>query len=252
MEVFNYIKKIYSEKGAFSNHITIFSILGIMAISFNSYLSSVFGNIYGSFFDFISLNPIQNYLLLVVATMAFIFSLGFMYGFVHNVFKGEFNLPESSLSAYTIFIRMLPLFLCWSVYLVIFSLLGFSLISITTFWFYLYFSILICMLPFVNLIYVWFAKDFQYRKLYFSLSTIWKVFYKTLGDVIFLSAKILLLSIIPFVLVYLMFKYSDAVNHQTVKLILKLGALSIGIYFSNIMNYLYNMGLVKIVKEKLN
>ena len=117
--------------------------------------------------------------------------------------------------------------------------------------FYVYYSVFLCILPFINLISIAFAKDFKLRPALFSFLTLFKVLNQTLGDVIKLFLQIVLLLIIPAGLVYLMFKYSAGITQETLKFSVNNIILCIATYLMMVVKLVYTRGLVEIVKDKL-
>lgn len=252
MEFSNYIQKIYCGKSAVFNHISLFSLLGILTIAVNNYLSSAFGNIFGTYLENVRFSPTVNYLNLFLALMLVIFFCGYGFKYVWNMFNGEYSLPELSLSSYTIFLRMLPLFIVWSIYTTFMAFLGLVFFPINSPLFSIYFSVLICLIPFILIIMVSFARNFEYKPFCFNLFSIFSVLNKALGDVIFLFLKTVVASILPAVVVYAMYKSALISNHQTVIMSLKLGALCVAVYSLFVLSCAFNIGLVQISKEKFS
>ena len=252
MEFSNYIQKIYCGKPAIFNHISLFSLLGISAIALNNYLSTSLGDVFGTYLENVRFSPLVNYLNLFLALMLAIFFSGYGFKYVWNMFNDEYSLPELSLSSYTIFLRMLPLFFVWGVYGVFMSFLGLVFFPINSVFFSIYFAILICLIPFVFIIMVSFAKNFEYKPFCFNPFSIFTVLNKAFGDVIFLFLKTVAASVLPAVIVYVMYKSALVSNHQTVIMSLKLGALCVAVYFLFVLSCAFNIGLVQISKEKFS
>lgn len=250
MEIFQYLKKIYHGKNVLFNHISLFSLLGVMTIVLNNYASSVIGSVYGAYFGFPPINNVELYIDIIVGLMLFIFFTGYCYKFVNSLYNDAEGIPDLSLSSYTVFVKMFPLFIMWGLYILTLSMAGLVFFRIDTLSFYIYYSIIICLLPFVKLIFVIFAKDFKFNSELYNPLMLFKVLDKSLGDVIFLSIEALILSILPCVIVYLFFHYSNIIENPSVKLGLRLGGFCFGVYFFNIIKYIYSIGLVKIAKSK--
>lgn len=252
MNVLSYLKDLYTKENSIFNHISLFALVGICTISTVAYLSTVLGNIYGSFFDFAPTTKINAYFLLVLGLMTIFFFCGYIYSFANKVFQDKTNLPELSLSSYSAFVRTLPIVISWYIYEVFLVLIGFAAIPATTRLFYVYYSVLICLLPFINLIVIGFSKDFKYHPDLFSFLTLFKVLNHSLGAIINLAFQMLLLIILPVGIVNLMFKYGAGISHQTLKVSVKLISLCVTAYFIMIAKLVYTRGLVEIVKEKLS
>lgn len=252
MNVLLYLKNLYAKENSLLNHITLFAMLGIFTVSTMAYLSTIIGNIYGSFFDFAPTTSVKAYFLLVLALMLLFLFIGYIYSYINNSFNEKNELPEVSLSAYSAFVKTLPVVISWNIYEAFLFLIGFVTIPATTKLFYIYYSILICILPFINLISVAFAKNFKYRPSLFSFITIFRVLNQSLGEIIKLCLQTLLLSIIPAGIIFLMIKYSATISPQTLNLIAKLASLCFATYFIMIIKLVYSQGLVEIVKDKLS
>ena len=70
MDIFKSLKEIYTGENAISNHIALFSFIGITVISILNYCYSAFGHVLiGSFLDFVAISPLQTYLFLLLGIM---------------------------------------------------------------------------------------------------------------------------------------------------------------------------------------
>ena len=252
MNVFKYFANLYGSKDALFNHITLFSLVGLMMISISCYLSSVFGNIYGSFFDFVSMKPLELYLLFILAVMLFIFFVGYHYSTMNRMHHCEGSLPELSLVSYYVFIKMLPVLLVWKVYEFAFFGAGFVIFAIDSPVFYIYYSVLVCLLPFLSLIYAIYVKDFKFRAEIINPVTVFRVLNRSLGVVISLCLQTLILLIIPCVFGYLLLKYSTNIANPVLQSGVKLGGACVITYLFIVIKLAYNRGLVEIVKTKLS
>ncbi len=249
MNVLSYLKDLYTKENFIFNHISLFALVGICTISTVGFLAYAFANIYSGL---TSIPPQQAYISLVFALMTIFFFCGYIYSFANKVFQGITNLPELSLSSYSAFVRTLPVMISWGIYEAFLVLIGFVAIPATRHLFYIYYSVLICVLPFINLISIAFAKDFKLRSDLFSFLTLFKVLNQTLGAVINLAFQMLLLMIIPAGLVYLMFKYSAKISQQTLMFSVNLIILCFATYLMMVAKLVYTRGLVEIVKDKLS
>ena len=251
MDIFKDIKQIYSGRKNISNHIAIFSLLGIMILLLNNKISFDWIAFTGGYFGCPMLSEELLHLSLVGGIVIFIYSIGYIFQNAHNFYINKSELAEPSLSSFVIFVKMLPLFIYWGVIILLFSAAGLAAFNVESVLFYLYFSILICIPPFINIIYVMYARDFNLKPLYFSPLFLFEIIDKTVGPIIKLSLKLLIVCVIPAGILYFMFLYSAKVRSPFIQLGLRLGALCIGVYFSNILHYIYSQGLVKVVEEKL-
>lgn len=251
MDIFNYLKTIYQSKISIYNHVTLFSLLGIMTISLNSYLAFLFGNLFGDFLGFAPSTQFEIFLNLFVGLSIMCFSVGYYYKYINNMFNNNYALPELTLSAYIVFFRCIPLFFVWFFYLLVLSCIGFLLLPFNTFLFHLFFTIILCLIPFIGLVFISFSKDYKYRADLFNPFIILWILDKSLGSVIFLTCKIIILAILPVLGIYTLFNYAAVVGDVMYKLGLRLLGICISVYCFTVLSYIYTMGLVKISKEKL-
>ncbi len=249
MEIFKSLKAVYSGENAIFNHIALFSFIGIMVISILNYCYSAFGHLLmGSFLDFVAISPLQTYLFLLLGIMLILFLTGFAFNYAHRAFDENLSLPELSLCCYTVFLKMLPVVLVWNIYSTVGFLAGIVL-PFSSSIFYIYYSLYICMIPFVFVILVLFARDFKYRKFFFNPFSIFKVINITLGSIIKLVLKLLLLSIVPILVVFLILHFAQLAGHQSLKLGLKILGLCVAAYSIFIIQALFNIETVKIIQK---
>lgn len=251
MDIFKDLKTIYFGKFSFYRNISLFSLLGILFMAFNRYLSFITNNVFADFLGFVNANNIELFLYLFVSLLLFIFFIGYYFKFINNISNDVFDLPDFNLSCFEAFIKIIPLFFVWGIYFIILAMFALICIPITSWVFHVYFAILICSIPFINLIFVSFAKNFKFDKILLNPFLILVVLDKALGEVIYLTVKILIFSIIPAAFVYLLIFLSSKTNNVELHAILRTFALCFGGYFSYIISLLYAMGLAKISKNKL-
>ncbi len=244
------IKKIYT-KNNLLNHISLFSIFGIMTICLYNRLSFWSGNIFGDYFGYFVKDDITLYICGIIAIVLFFYSLGYLFNFVNKISGGEIIVPEVSLNSIIIFTKMLPLFIYWGVLFLALFIIGFLCFDMNSGWFYIYYSLLLCFLPFINVIYIKFAKNYEFKYEYFNPLFLFKVLDRTLGDIIFLSLKLLFFIVLPVLLIYVIFKFSGVSSNHSVQVAIRLMALCLSVYFMNILNYIYCSEVVKIIEEKL-
>lgn len=252
MDVFKYLITIYQGKDSIYKHISIFSLLGILTIAINCYGAYLFGSVFGDFLGFAPANFTEIFINLFILIMLLCYFVGYYYQYINNMFNDNNSLLEPSLSAYSVFLKFIPLFLTWGIYIVGLLFLGLVLFPINNISFHVFFTILMCLIPFVSLLFVAFAKDYKYRSDLFNPFIVLWVLDKTLGAVIFLTCKIVILSILPILLIYSLFHYSSFPSNPLLKLGFRIFVSCIGMYLFSMLGYIYSMGLVKIVKERLS
>lgn len=168
------------------------------------------------------------------------------------MFKEDYSLPEPIYDCITdSFIKISVLIIPWLIYISILYHLGLKFIPQNSKLFFIYYSILICSIPFVWTIFVCFSKNFVFKFSYFNPFILLSVINRTFMNIVSLSIKTLIASVFPAIVVYIIIKYAQGVEHQTVKISLKLAALCLSSYFIAILSYSFGMGLVQIAKEKL-
>jgi len=250
MIVLKHLKDIYSGKNLYKQ-ITIFSILGIMTIVLNNYAASFLGNIFTFNMGFAPSTQTELYFDLFLGILLLLYSMGYFYKFVNESFSTQTHMPEVSLDAYYILIKMIPMILIWFGYLLLAAMLGFCIFRIGSPLFCIYYSILICIIPFISIILFNFANGFKYTFSGINPFSVIKIMDKTLGNVMLLTVETLILSIIPVLIVWLFFHYAPIVKDEMLGLSLRLGGICVGVYFAYIIQIIYAAGLIKIAEQKL-
>lgn len=253
MELFRCFKQIYCGKNALAKHISLFSIIGILMIFFIKYTAS-WGNlfVYNNFYISVPTNDYELWFYLFAGIFIFIYLVGYGLNLMFNLMNDRKPiLPEVSLYPLVFFVRTLPLALYWILYYLavciagLFVLYNFKLPE----GYYIFASIMICMLPFGLGVFALFSKDNKYSKEYFSALTVFKVFKKTLGEVISFSIGIFAAALFPMFFIYKFLTFSPE-NVQTITLALKLFGVCLSGYLFVIFHYVYLIGITNIVKKK--
>ena len=117
--------------------------------------------------------------------------------------------------------------------------------------FYTYLSIIICILPFINLIWVLYSNDFVLNRKYFSILFLLKIIDKTFLSMINLIAQTIIIGILPTLIISGIIKYSNSVKYTSIQLSLRLGGIWLSVYILYILLLVFNLGLVKISENKL-
>ena len=249
MEVFRYLFQMFNSKKALARQISLFSLAGLMVIFFNNFASS-WTNL---FFDNFYINPPSSRfvvrLSLSCAIFIFIYLTGYTYKLIGGVNSdGKFTLPDFNLEPFRVFVKMIPLVLAWIIYYFImffsgsFVLSKFSSSSNN----YIFYSIMVCLLPFIFIIFSKFSMELKYKAEYFAFSSFIKVIDKTLGDVIFWFLEFLIPTVFAFTVIYFLFRYSVRIKSEIWLFGVKYFILCIGSYFAVLLNILYLAGLAKI------
>lgn len=251
MGIFKDLKTINTGKFSLFRHISLFSLLGILVMSFNRYFSFITNNVFADFLGFVNANNVELFFCLLTSVMFVIFFIGYYYKFINNLANDVEELPDFTLSCFSYFLKIIPLSFIWFFYFLVFMLVGFLSFPITSTISHVYFAILICLIPFINLIFVSFAENFNFDKKYLNPFLILVVLDRALGAVIYLTLKVFVLTIIPCAVVYLLPYLATKTNNVEVQAILKTFSLCFAGYSSYILILLYAKGLVRISKDKL-
>ncbi|MBR1423946.1 hypothetical protein IJ579_00095 [bacterium] len=247
MGILNYLKKIYSGKENLFNHISLFSIFGIMAICLGNRFFAWYG---GTYFGHLKLTNVGLYWSFVIGLVLLIFSIGYVFEVMHNAYDEEYNLPEISLSGITTFVKILPLFIVWGMYVALIAALGFVIFPVDSNRYYVYNSLILLLSPFMGVIFAIYARDFEYKIEYFNPLYIFKILDKSFFEVLKLFIKTFLILIFALLVVCLLFIYSNDFEKIKLALIMRFGALCFAAYALNIIQYVYVVGLTNIVNKK--
>lgn len=251
MNVLNYLKEIYCDKKSLFIQVSLLSLIGIMTISGCEYLTYILGNLFSAFLGYATGSHYVLSIELFVFLMLLIFFSGYLYNFSNNVFNKDSKLPDLSLAGYQSFVKMLPVFIVWIIYLMISLIILFIGLRAESVLFYTYLSIVICILPFINLIWVLYSKDFVLNRKYFSILFLLKVIDKTFLSMVNLVAQTIIVGILPTLIISGIIKYSNTIKHTSFQLGLRLGGICSSVYVLYILFLVFNLGLVKISENKL-
>lgn len=255
MEIFRYFKQIYSGKNALANHVSLFSLAGILVILFIKYTAS-WGNLlfYDNFYISVPSSTKELWAYLFFGMLLLIYFIGYGVNLVNDVMNNKENrLPNITLQPFTFFVKMLPMAVYWIAFYLLICTGGiFALLKLNNSGFiYIFSSVMFCIIPFILILLTQFAKNFEFRKKFFNLFSVFKILEKTLGDVIFLSLGTFALAVIPFFVIYKILAYPVGDEVLNLNLVIKLGALCFVFYLCLIFNYVYFAGLADISKKQL-
>lgn len=254
MKAYEDLKEIYTGKRALYNHITLFSLLGIMVIFLNN-LFAVWGS--SLFIDLFAVPPsstMELWVALLGGFMISIYLFGYSYQYIHSLFKrDECSLLEFTFEPFGTFFRVFPMFFLWQNYVILFSILG----TVTFLSFknnillYLFAGLMLALMPFVQMVLISFSSRFKYRLKFFYPWLVLDYVDKTLGDVCILFLQIVLLALVPSAIISMLVIGSTYIEHEVYQYAIELACLCFGIYCLLIFKYVFSVGLVRIVKEKL-
>lgn len=252
MEVLKYFRSLYFGKDALGKHVTLFSIIGLTFLLLNNVVSFFAGNAF--VFNLLVSAPVNRLEVIIeffFGLLFFIYLVGYFFLFLKKGFVDKrFELVDFSREAFSLIVRILPLFLVWNLY---YAVIIFVIGTIILAWYshlsYIALAVLVCSFPFVNLLFVRFAKTFEYKKEFFNILTIFKLIDKTFVRMLFLTVDVLFMFAISLVLVYLCFWATNNISSEIIKLILKLSVLSVCGYLHYVLMLVYGAGMVEISEE---
>ena len=182
-----------------------------------------------------------------------IYLFGYDCKFLYSKFQNNDSvLPEMDLVPMSMFFKSFPVFVLWQMYYAVLFVIGVLFLPTNnSTMVYLAASLLVCSIPFMNLIFVKFISDFKYSKDVLLPSSIFKYIDKCFLSLIGLILGILLLAILPCGLVLWVSKFAHKIVSEPLKLSVYLASICVFIYFITILKFVYLDGLVKIVKSKI-
>ena len=254
MEAYNYLKQLYSGKRAIFNHITLFSLLGIMVIFLNN-LSASWGS--SLYLDLFAIPPSTSFELWIAVVGGFLtaaYLFGYSYQYIHSLFKREeCSLLEFDFTPFGTFFKVFPMFFLWQNYLTLIAMFGCLIILSfdNLILLGIFAGVLILMMPFVHMVLISFCSRFKYIIKYFYIWLIFQYMNKTSENVSSLLLQILLLALVPAVIITALVIGSTYIEHEVYQYAIELIALCFGVYSLAILKYVFSVGLVKIVKENL-
>jgi hypothetical protein len=157
------LKRTFLGKDALWKHISIFSLIGMLAML---YLYVFEGNPFNSLstgkisYENMHFNPIFFILLIII----WIYIFGYSYNIIHNYFdeSNQNAMPELNEKHFKVFFSALPLIIVWSIYQFIFSVI--SVIPILG-WIVGIVGAIVWT-PFINFIFIAYGKNFSTKGLY--------------------------------------------------------------------------------------
>lgn len=250
MEVFKYLKNIYEGENSLANHVSLFSLIGIMVLVLSCY-GAAFGNfLIPSLFIAPAPNRYVLYSELCLGILIFIYLTGYSFNFCNFRFSGnELGLPDFKLRSFSTFLKSLPVVFAWLVYYIVaIFLCVYLLLNAEQFVVvYILSALLFCLIPFILLIFVDFSKDFQYKKQFFNPFAIAKYLDKYLGRILIYAVKVsILFTIVTALIFYIPVKFVKA---DYLKLAVWLLKFCIWIYFAYVFKYVYYNGCIGILRK---
>lgn len=230
--------------------IIIFSISGIITLSLNNCLASLLGSFYESYFGYAPVSEIEislNFLLAIMLILLMI-SYGFVYSSRMLNTSCSPNLPEISLSSYVVLIRLLPLFFVWFFY-VAGALYLLEFIFPAGFLRFICKSFIIVLVPFVWIIFIYFSRNFEYKRTFFQLQTLFLIIKQYGVKVISLFLQVFIWFLFLIFLMYWIFNFAEKIQNPLHQMILRIFALCFLTYGLNVLNLSFLRGLVDFINK---
>ena len=250
MNILNIIKELYTGKENLVAQLGLFALIGMMTISFNEIISLYTGNTLYAIFSTPSYN--ETIVFCLIGITIYIFFKGYTYQFVHENYHCESTqLPSISMNCFVTFIKVLPVILTWSLYTFLILYIA-SLIFMNRFELYIFIIFMLILLPFINMVFVLFAKDFKYELKIFNPIVIANIMKVTFIPVFKFLIQFIIMEAIFIFIIHISLIYSINKCSGIYCIFQILSIICIGSYIQQILNLAYNKGLTHIIKTELN
>ena len=248
MKVLKHVKDIFVKGNVFA-HISIFSILGIMAI--------FFGNIADLYFDvmYFGFPPLENWEMMsdvLVSVIIFVLFKGYLYDYARALFEDrDALLPEIKVNCIATFFKMFPMYVVWLTYVTLMLIIGMNVFKIINIWSDIYYTVLWCSIPFIWLLMLVYSKNFDIGTSIFNPLPLFSIIKKSFNAVVLFILKTVPAILLIGFLIFKCFIYTRYLaNYPSVQLGIRLFLLSLSVYLCAVMSLFYVRGFVGIAKEK--
>lgn len=252
MQVLNYLKLLYSSNKILSKHVCLFSIIGLFVLALVKYTAS-YGNLilYHNFYISVPASGYELWVYLFVMLFLLVYVVGYVSNLASNFMNDRTEiLPEFTLKPFYYFVKLIPLYICWSIY---FILIGYLIYSISgeKSHVVLFGLVQLFFVPFVWIIQTAFLKNLKYAVAYFNPFTLFKVIINSLLQLLIFDVQIIILAVVPAFVLFKILTYSIPAKFLYLNLPIKLGSMCLMAYVIAIFVLIYQMGLCNIVKHWL-
>lgn len=242
---------IRKREEVFFNHITLFSIVGILTIVLNDFFAFIVGMEIPKWF--VSPQDWVSAIAFPVAILIFVFLYGYYFKYANSLFKDDNAvIPEVSLNCFMVFVKMLPVFLFWNIYMFAGIFIGIALFKLGSLSSYIYFSLLSITGIFVNVIYILYAKELKPEKRFFTLNFLKNIIIKTFWNVINVSIQVVVMFGAAIYLFYKYYTHLAIIKDHEHYFCATLFGMCFTAYIISLIHLYYVKKLVKIAKNKLN
>lgn len=251
MNIFEITKNLYTGKENLVAHVGIFGLAGIMAISFNEIISVFTGNTMYSVF--VTPSNAEVIIFALIGMTIFIYFTGYMYQFVHeNYTSKNTELPSISMNCFVTFLKTFPVIFVWGLYIGLALIFGHVFLNVGRVEFFVFFTFLLILLPFINMVFMLFARDFKYQIKFFNPLLIVKIMQKTFVPVIIFLIQFIGISIIISIISGMLFRFAFYEHARNIQMSLILLIMCVSSYIQQILNLAYYKGLTQIIKKEPN
>lgn len=232
-------------------HITLFSIVGILTIIINDYLAFIVGMEIPKWF--VSAHENLSALDFSIGVLILIFLCGYYYKYANDLFKDDkAQIPEASLNCFMVFVKMLPITIFWNIYIFAAIFVGLGLWHLGTVPSNIYFIIIYWLIVFINVIFIYYAKELKLSKEFFSLNMLKTIIIKTFGRVCSVLIEVIALFGLTVYLLYQIYNHLTIIKDHGLYLATVLLGLCCGAYIITLIHILYIKKIVRILKNKFN
>ncbi len=249
MDIWNYLKNIYSGRENLLTHIILFSLCGILAVVFSKFSASYLGIFYLGY-------PLTSGLMTYVCSFLMIIISMFMFGYIYSYSNALFKDPKSKLpdvnsEVYVAFFKMLPIVLFWFLIIIMLIFLGLSIFSLQSepIKSFVYNFLLLFLFPYINVIFVLYSKDFNLKPALYKPLNFIKIIRKIGFPITVLVFKCIILLYVIVEIVLKLLSLSSNITDINTCIGIRILILSMAFYLISVLNYIYVSGVVKSTED---
>ena len=249
MDIWNYVKNIYSGRENILTHLILFSLSGIFAILFGKFSAFYLGTFYFGY-------PLASENLVSVCTFFLtivgMFMFGYIYSYSNVLYKDlKTKLPDVNSEIYLAFFKMLPIMLFWFFIVIMLIFAGLSIFNLQSepIKSLLYNSLILLSFPYINVMFVLYSRDFKFRPALYRPSNFLKIIRKIGIPITVLVFKCIILLCIIVEITLRTLRVSNNIADFNTCIGARILILSMSFYLVNILNYIYVSGVVNITKD---
>lgn len=251
MNILRIIKELYGGKENLTAQFGIFALAGIMAIAFNEVISVFTGNTMYSVF--VAPSNAEVIIFALIGMTVFLFFAGYMYQFVHENFKSDDTvLPSISMNCFVTLLKTFPIIFVWGLYIGLALIVGHIFLNISRLEFFVFLTFLLILLPFINIVFLLFVKNFKYQKKLFNPLVLVRLMQKTFVPVFIFIIQFFCVGIILSIISGILFQFALLEQSRNIQIVLILLILCVNTYTQQVLYLAYYKGLTQIIKNEPN